>query len=338
MEIFNSLKTFLYTHRKKFIISGIVVGGTVAVVNYLRQQELERQKYKITELLESTRRQRHFDTIQTTCDQTILSIGKRLEENIVVILDVDLIVSDLKKNPVEKISLWEDLKVAAFTEICLMVYAHTLLVFVLKIQFAIIGGYLYKNLNDPREQLDRNQQERYLSLYMDFINTGLYDLRDYIKSKVSNIVSGLELKKKLSIQNIQDIFWSIQTAVANDELIERLPNYLRIQTCMETTSEPVLLQMYEETGDILCTKELTLNCVNSLLNCGFSYVTRELLSILERSNLTNDKALPTVKMIPILHKLIKSKPSHGDTNLWLKNLMASEKLKILCANIYESYC
>lgn len=85
MEIFRSLKTFFYNHRRKFIISGIVVGGTVALFHYVRQQEEKRQKCQISEFLETMRRQRHFETIQITCDQTTISLGKRLEKRVLLL-------------------------------------------------------------------------------------------------------------------------------------------------------------------------------------------------------------------------------------------------------------
>lgn len=337
MELFQSLKTFLYTHRRKFIISGIVVGGSVAIFNVLKTVFEANQKHKISEFLENIRRQRHFETIQVTCDKTIISLGKRLEKEIVDILNIDAIVADLKKNSTNSLELWETLKISVFTQICLVVYAHTLIVFVMKIQFAIIGGYLYKNLNETNTQLDRNIQEQYFALCVDFMKDGLNDLLEFLKVKVINIVSGLDLTKPLTIQNIQDLFWSIQASVLNDEFVENIPYYLRIRAQMKTTSHPVLLQVYEETGDIICAKELTANCVNSLLNCGFTYVTQELLAVLSSSG-KGDAGLPTVKMLPIMHNLIKSKMKEPDTSVWLQKLMKSEKLEILSANIYESYC
>lgn len=334
MDFINGLKTFLFNHRKKFLISSIVVGGAVAAFNYVRYHEHERQKHKINEFLGNIRRQRHFEVIHSTCDQTALSLAKRLEERLVRLLNVDQIVADLKNHPADSMQLWEKLKVSTFTEICVTVYAYTILVFVLRIQFAVLGGYAYKSLNNNDEQLDRNLQERYLSLSNEFIETGLKDLCAYVTNKVTNIVSGLDLKKKLFIQNLQDIFWSIQTSIAYDEFVERMPAYLRIQSQMRSTSDPVLLQMYEETEDILSSKELVSNCVNSLLNCGFMYVTEDLA----RTNHLNKEALPTAKIIPVLHHMIKSKIDDPDANTWLKNLMTSEKLITLSANIYESYC
>lgn len=338
MEIFRNLKTFLYNHRRKFLISGIAVGGAVAVFNYLRQQEEKRQKYEISEFLENVRRQRHFETIQTTCDQTILSLSKQLEKNTIKLVNIDRIVADLKTNPPKSIDLWEDLKVSTFTEICLLVYSQTLIGFVLKIQFAIMGGYMYKNLNENNEQVNRTLQERYLSLCVNFAKTGLLELRDYIRHKVSNVVSGLDLKKKLTIQGLQDIFWSIQASIDTCEFIDHMPSFLHIESQIENQGgEPMLNKIYEETADIVSAKELTSLCVNSLLHCEFRFIMDRLVNTIVIDS-KNVKGLPAAKFLPILHNTVKSLVNDNDVNLWSMNLIRSEKLKVLAANVYESYC
>ncbi|XKL67813.1 hypothetical protein PGB90_003304 [Kerria lacca] len=337
MEIFRSLKTFLFNHRRKFIISGVVVGSAVAVVHYLRQQEEKRQKYEIDEFFKVLRRQRHFETIQLTCEQTTVSLCKRMEKRIIDIINIDLIVADLKINTKDFLQ-WEMLKISTFTQICLLVYAQTFLIFVLKIQFAIIGGYLYKNLNEKNEQINRDLQEKYLSLCVEFMKDGLYDLCEFIKNKVTNIVSGLDLKKKLSITNVLDIFWSIQACINNDEFIESIPAYLRIKAEIKKTYDSTLRLIYEETTDILSTKELTSSCVNSMLNHGFVCLTNELVNILSLDGKSKETTLPTVKILPILHNMIKSKLNNTYADEWLWDLMAMEKLKVLSTNVYESYC
>lgn len=337
MEIFNSLKTFLYNHRRKFLISGIAVGGGVAVFNYLRQQEEKRQKYEISEFLENVRRQRHFETIQITCDQTIASLSKRLERNILQLMNIDFIVTDLKKNPPKSLDLWEELKISTFTQICLLVYAQTILVFVLKIQFAILGGYIYKNQNEASEQMNRILQEKYLSLCVNFIKTGLLDLRDYIRHKVSNVVLGLDLKKKLTIQGLQDIFWSIQASIGNNEFIDNMPSYLHIESQIESQNEPLLNKMYEETVDIMSARDLISLCVNSLLQSEFSVVMDQLARVILQNSEYNE-VIRTAKLLPILHNTFKSNVNNSDVCVWSQNLIMSDNLKVLAANVYESYC
>ncbi|XP_065200407.1 peroxisomal biogenesis factor 3 [Planococcus citri] len=344
MDFFGSLKTFLYNHRRKFLISGIAVGGGVALFNYVRYQLQKQEKLEATEFFETIRRQKHFESLEITCHQTIINLGNRLQKQILQLLDIDAIVSQLKSKPADSLKLWQDLKLYTFTEICLMVYAQVLLVLVLKVQFSIIGGYMYKNLDRAdNKEINESTNEQYLSLYVNFLKTGLPKLHDYVKVKVADIVTNIDLKQKLSVQNLQEIFWSIQTSINTEEFIRNIPNFLVIDDQIEKTSDPILKQIYDETADVLSTKELTSHCVNSLLNSGFMYAIDQLLHAFTES--AADKhpnreeplkffSLPIVKMLPVIHNTIKMK----ENKVWLKNLILSDKLQILAANVYESFC
>lgn len=344
MDLFRSLKTFLYNHRKKFLISGLAVGGGVAICNYMRYQIQKQEKLEATEFLETLRRQRHFETLEVTCHQTIINLGNRLQKQILHLLDIDSIVSQLKSKPKNSLKLWEDLKISAFTEICLMVYAQVLLVLVLKVQFSIIGGYMYKNLDrGDTKDINKDINEQYLSLYVNFLKTGLPLLHKYIQAKVSDIVSNIDLKQKLSVQNLQEIFWSIQTSINNEEFINDIPKYLVVDDQMEKTSDRILKQIYDETADVLSTKELTSHCVNSLLSSSFMYAIDQLLHAFNESAIETHPnqeeplkfySLAIAKMLPVIHNTIKA----NDNKVWLKNLIISEKLQVLAANVYESFC
>lgn len=366
MDLFRNLKTFLYNHRKKFLVSGIAISGTVALVSYLRYELQRQEKRRATVCLETIRRQRHFETLEDTCFQTIINLGSRLQKELGDLLNIDHIVSTLRQNPPNSIELWESLKINVFTEMCLMVYAQVLLVFVLKVQFSVIGGYLYKasingggssSTEDKTEQgtVNRATQEQYLSLCVNFVKNGLPELCGNVRAKVSPVLSAIDLKRKLSVQNLQEIFWSIQTSVNNEEFIGKIPKYVQMEGQLDRTTDPVLRQIYEETADILSKRELTSHCVNSLLSCGFMFAIDQLMhvfnanvpsTVMERSSAApvtavatsmgsvQSSSLPIAKMLPTIHNTVKLK----DISSLLKCLMKSEKLQILAANIYESFC
>lgn len=133
-----------------------------------------------------TRKKQHFESTERTCNQTILSLSKIVNENILSSLDTELIVHELQENPENKLALWEQMKVMIFTRICVIVYALSILQVTLRIQLNIIGGYLYRDSvceDDPL--IDGELQAKYLSLCHHFVGPGIEDLIKQIE-KLSN--------------------------------------------------------------------------------------------------------------------------------------------------------
>lgn len=101
-----------------------------------------------------------------------------------------------------------------------MIYSIVILVVILRIQLSIVGGYLYKDPNSVTTEM----QEKYLSLYQNFLNNGIKNLTSLLKTEVTKILENVDLKKQLKLSDLEAIFWSIQTAVCtnNDNPIDKL--------------------------------------------------------------------------------------------------------------------
>lgn len=111
MSVFSKVRDFLYRHRNKFLVSGIIITGSILLTRYAQQRLREWQERETKEILERTRKEQHFESIERTCNETILNISTALKEAIAKLMDTENIVAALRTNPENKIELWNELKV-----------------------------------------------------------------------------------------------------------------------------------------------------------------------------------------------------------------------------------
>lgn len=113
MSVFSKFRGFLYRHRNKFLIGGIVVTGSVLLTRYAQQRLREWQEREAREFIERARKQQHFESTERTCNQTILNFANHLHDSVSRVANASDIVEELRANPENKVELWERLKVSA---------------------------------------------------------------------------------------------------------------------------------------------------------------------------------------------------------------------------------
>lgn len=221
--MFSSVRQFLSRHRRKFIATGLVVGGTTFALQYAQRKLREFQESQAREFLERQRRTQHFELTERTCNQAIMGIATPLCDELLRSLDTEPTVQQLRLRPDNKQLLWHELKVLAFTRLATLVYACSILVVSLRIQVNILGGYLYResmtvagksSVNVP---LSAHLQQTYLSLNQYFIDVGVSRMAALIEQKVRSILGDYDLRQELSLADVEQVFWSIQRAVNSDE-------------------------------------------------------------------------------------------------------------------------
>ncbi|XP_059051751.1 peroxisomal biogenesis factor 3 [Achroia grisella] len=369
--MFSSVRNFLHRHRRKFFITGTVFGGLYILSNYAQRKLREWQEKEAKRFFEMTRKKQHFESTERTCTQTILSLSKIVSESILGLLNTEEIVQKLQENPENKLALWEQLKLMIFTRICVLVYALSILQVTLRVQLNIVGGYLYRDsVNDEDPLIDSDLQARYLSLCHHFVGQGVEDLVKQIEKAVKRVVEPVSLKKKITLQEVEQLFWSIQTILCTDtadgDPVKKMVHYLVGHT---EINEARLDTMVKETMDILESDEVT--------SIAMSSVSRSFSSVIDEiANLFVNKSTPTtknhleidehvitngalklgassnnfvdvnkvelhfVKLIPVVNELITKNMCKGNTNipdLLTQQLTLNEKLKLLGANIYEVF-
>jgi peroxin-3 len=181
MSVFSKVRNFFSRHRNKFIVGGVIVGGSIFLTRYAQQKLKEWQEKETLEFLERNRKHQHFESIGRTCNQTILNLSAALNETVTRNITTEELIDQLKTNPENKLALWNELKILVFSKVACTIYANVMLVVTLKIQLSIIGGYLYKDPNS----LSSEVQERYLSVCQNLMNSGFSRLNRLIERTVS---------------------------------------------------------------------------------------------------------------------------------------------------------
>lgn len=372
--MFSSVKNFLSRHKRKFIVTGVIVGGGVLALQYAQRKLREFQEAQTREFIQRTRRSQHFESTERTCNQAIMGVAPALCDKILKRLNTDIILQQLREMPENKVELWNELKVQAFTRLTTLVYACSMLVVSLRIQLNILGGYLYKDtIADGQTELTKENQQRYLSLSQYLLDDGVEKLVTLIERKVREVLGQYELKQNLSLADTEQIFWSIQMAVNSDvqDPNSTLGKYI-LQEELDYPNETELLsKMYAETLDMLESDEASsLNTYN--VSRGFSIVMDSIadyyyeplkktgmdianensisLPSTSKSDLNvstpmpniNSVQLPLAKLIPIVNGLsgkpfsVNVRPASLSTSL-VTLYLVSDKVKILGANVYEVF-
>ncbi|KAG7309195.1 hypothetical protein JYU34_005122 [Plutella xylostella] len=369
--MFSSMKDFLYRHRRKFFVTGAVVGGVYFLTNYAQKKLREWQEKEAKKFFEMTRKKQHFESTERTCNQTIITLSKIVSESILSTLNTEELVQQLQENPENKVALWEQMKIMIFTRICVLVYALSILQVTLRVQLNIVGGYLYRDsASEGANLIDSPLQAKYLSLCHHFVSQGVEELVKQIERVVRRVVEPVSLKKKITLQEVEQMFWSIQTILCTDsnesDPVKKMVHYLVGHT---EISEGRLDTLVKETMDILETEEVTSLTTSSVAHC-FSSVVDEIANLfiskstpasktaleLGENHVVTNGALKLntsegfvdvnkvelyfVKLLPAVNDLISKNTCKGGTNIpdmLTQQLTLNDKLKVLGANIYEEF-
>ncbi|ENN78396.1 hypothetical protein YQE_05196, partial [Dendroctonus ponderosae] len=338
MSVFSKVKGFLSRHRNKFLIGGALVAGSVFLTRYAQTRLRQWHEKEAMEFIERNRKQAHFESINRTCNQTIVNLSASLLESIYHTVSSEETIEILKKHPENKIEMWNTLKVQVFTRAGCVIYSLVMLVLTLKVQLNIVGGYLYK---DPTS-VPADMQEKYLSLCQHFLNTGVARL-----AKVMEFEK-IDLKKMMKLSDFEAIFWSLQSSL--DANAANPVNHLReyIFKNDPPNSDDVYSNMLRDTADLLESDEIKFLVIHNV-NTGFVLLGDQLSEFFtdNKPKITEITAnggpdqfenpfmakKPLAKLVPILNGLL-SKQSFPQN--FTHHLIVSEKLQMLCANVYES--
>lgn len=271
--MFSGVKNFLNRHKRKFVVTGAVIAGGVLALRYAQRKLYEFQEAKAREFIERTRRTQHFETTERTCNQAIMGLAPNLIDRILRSLDTDPLLEQLRGNPDNKIELWNEVKVLAFSRLTALVYACSMLVVALRIQFNILGGYLYKDTVNGDISISNEVQQNYVALIQHFLKDGTDSLCDLIQAKARQVLGTYDLSQKLTLAETEQIFWSIQMAVNSDasDPNSTLAAYVFPMDVSQTSSNELFTKMFTETVDMLESDEISgLSSIN--VSRGFSIV------------------------------------------------------------------
>lgn len=298
-------------------------------------------------------------------------------ESIVKILDTESILAELRTNTSRKLELWEELKIIAFARTTALVYATSLLVACLRVHLNIIGGYLYKDTLQSNEKVTKEVQTIYnLVLIQHLMSSGLNQLVNIIRENVCKIMKNHSLKEKMTLSDIEQLFWAIQHAVDKD-VNKNLVQFILPAEIHRNQQEEILNKMLADSLDVFECGEF-IEVYESSVSGGFSVVIDKIADfysepvngknqlngtlphcepstskatsenlVLNNSNgyvNINNISMPLAKLIPILNALTSQIPTNNASDN-KKNLASSlvvlqlqnQNPKNLAANVYEVY-
>eukprot|EP01135_Chromosphaera_perkinsii_P004651 Nk52_evm44s292 gene=Nk52_evmTU44s292 len=247
--MFQSMRNFCKRHAKKIAFAGVVAGG-VALAGYYIDYKLK--EAKIEEEMEELRNARmryHFDSNQKTCNATVQSLLPTLKEELESNLDCDALVQKLKSGGTgsaeERLEVWKELKIIAFTRAVCGVYVFCFLVVFLRVQLNVIGRYMYIDSMDKLEKsgkldpslspkkmrkkggeeeisvsefsLTPEEQKFYLLFAQYSLRDGLTKIIECVQRAVKSKVENISLKEKLSEMDLRRILDDIRFEVESDQ-------------------------------------------------------------------------------------------------------------------------
>lgn len=80
--MFSKIRSFIARHHRKFIVSGVVIGGAFILKKYAEKKIVEWQEKEMNSILERSRKQQHFESTEKTCNLTITSVVPKLQNSI----------------------------------------------------------------------------------------------------------------------------------------------------------------------------------------------------------------------------------------------------------------
>lgn len=192
-------------------------------------------------------------------------------EAIMKLLDTDAILAELRTNNDRKLELWEELKFMAFARCTAYVYATSLLVASLRVQLNVIGGYMYKDTIQSESKITKEIQTNYnLIVIQHLMNSGLQLLVKVIRENVEKIMKSHSLKEKMTLSDVEQLFWSIQTAIDKD-IQKNLTQFILPADVHRNQPEEILGKMLSDTLDVIECGDFIELC-ESCFNNGFAVV------------------------------------------------------------------
>lgn len=289
---------FAKRHKKKLIFTIVLFGGGYCGVKYtiykLKKFLLMSTTTSnlVDEQMLSMRKTEHYLSIKETSNQGVLSLVKSMQAKINEQLSSDELLEQLKQKPVNKLAIWETLKIKCLSRCLANIYATALLTLFIKIELNIIGAYLFLSNSHSSEHnvteewsaefiqqqentLSAQLQQKYLENIENFVNTGLPNLIALIENFCDEEFSSISLKESLTVdfigQKLETIQGRINAEIFNFEeqedffskhMLSNLDlgdNSYKLMLWNENkqirSDEEVLLSLNLETYDILTSQD-----------------------------------------------------------------------------------
>ncbi|XP_043702747.1 peroxisome biogenesis protein 3-2-like [Telopea speciosissima] len=234
-----SLRDFWRRHRRKvFVTVGVLGSGYVLYKLYhahkqkLSDLERELEGERATDELIKAQLQAHFENIQRIADSTTLPYSMNyLQSRISEELDLSHLTARLSQGKgqpntltsLEKLQLWERLKILSFTRMISSLWGMTMLSLYIRVQVNILGRHLYidtaregSHLLEQADPFDRHSHQEFLATADYLSSYGMITLISDMQTAAAEVLNGKQLRDLFNtnllhetIVLILDIFMSL---------------------------------------------------------------------------------------------------------------------------------
>ncbi|CAB3376380.1 Hypothetical predicted protein [Cloeon dipterum] len=321
--MFRRVRSFVSRHPKKLAAVAVVAAGVVAW-RYAKRRLIEWQEKESERLIESARRQAHFEATMRTADAAIEALGVSVAQRICQCLDTEDVIAQLdanrdKKGP-EWREAWTQLKILVVSRAVALVYCESILTVLMRVHLAAVAGHTAQGAAI---------EEAHLAPCQNFASAGVTLICKAVLAAVKNSddVAALSLGQKVSLEKLEQVLWSVQTLLAEEDPLQDLPSLAVSGPVTLETAEVAALQT--EAAEILRSSEVW-TVSSSCVSRGLAFTVDQVAS----AYVGQQASVPLAKVVPVLKKLPQRPNGHVT---FLSVLLADEKLKSLAANVYEAF-
>ncbi|KAK9115397.1 hypothetical protein Syun_022194 [Stephania yunnanensis] len=368
-----ALRDFWRRHRRKGLVTlGICGSGYLLYKFYVahrrRLVELDilLEGEKQTDEIIKNQQQAHFENIQRIADSTTLPYAMHyLQSRISDELDPSYLTERLMQakgesnalTSLEKLELWDRLKILSFTRLVSSIWAMTSLCLYIRVQVNILGRHLYidiardlgsSHLLDEGDPFDRHSQKEFLSTADFLANHGIFALIPCMQTAVTEVLKGKHLRDPFntsilreSLVQILDTFMNIEgpnhwisyvlpeNAISYKHLTATSSNFEDAAAPSPDISK--LDQLMEETRNVLSSTgfrnimEISLKSVVDMLTEEFTVQSRGLSS-----------GVPLAKLLPLVSQMGPSLLEDPSGNQFVKMIGALHEVELFYTLLYAN--
>lgn len=342
------------------MFAGTVVAGTYFAWKYATSKLSEYQDQQMAVAFASARRQTHFEANQRTANATLNSLMPGLRGSLLNELNCERLTDQLKLRPTNKVAIWSELKILAFTRTLVSVYSTCILTLTLKVQLNIIAGYIYSRNetkgDQPLTQEETAAQQKYIESIQWFLGTGSHKLCDLVHHSVEKELMNVSLKQAFTFSAFQELVGKVRSSIestVDSSISSPFVSFITPLTsekmdmtdCQSTFS---LDRLLAETNDILNSNDYRI-ILQLMIDNGFDLLYKQVTKVFtplvvdpQTAHSFGDSdgvtvGIPIARIIPPLVGSIHS--ICGDTTSdYVRQIVTMRCINDFANQIYEAFC
>ena len=288
--MFSSIGNFLYRHRRKFLFTGITVGGITLLSKYAEHKLHKWQEESTRKILLQQRRKTHYERTLNATRVMLLELMPNLRKIIEKEVDTESVVEALKERPDNKRELWKKLIHLSFARTICSIVSMAFAAPVAHVVMMVLSSRTLDVQDDSSKMASPEIQAQYLACFQNLIEEQMSVLVSRIVKIVEETLGDISLTTSITLPVLESYLQRITLAVTSDKASYAssqgaayiaptvLPwsQYLKSPEpiCGKAEANKLLKDMHFTTLDVLSTDDFS-DVVNTLVQVGMNFVLDE---------------------------------------------------------------